>query len=79
MQYVDSNKLVKVRQSGVYESADGVHHFMKAGRSMPQNWKLVEECDSLGERQEVVAADEADEAKAAPDPENKADKAPAKK
>jgi hypothetical protein len=79
VQYIDSDKLVKVRTTGVYESSDGVHHFVKAGRSMPVNWKLTEECDSLVERQEVMAADDADAAKAAPEPENKADKAPEKK
>ena len=81
VKYINSDKLVKVRQNGVYEDAEGVRHFLKVGRVMPANYKLVDQVDSLGERTEVAEAESDTKAdtKADSEPENKAEKAPARK
>ncbi len=70
-----SMALVKVKTTGVYADEDGVHHFFKAGFEMPKGMTLVNAVDHLNERAEVGD----DDSKAAPEPENKADAAPAKK
>ena len=67
--------LVKVKTTGVYTDDDGVHHFFKAGFEMPPRMTLVDAVDHLNERAELGE----DDSKAAPEPENKAEKGPVKK
>jgi hypothetical protein len=53
---VDTNDAAQT--TGIYESPDGSHHFIKAGKPVPEDWKLREATPRLNARPEVVNAQE---------------------
>lgn len=58
---VDNNDAAET--TGIYESPDGAHHYIKAGKPLPKGWKLRDAVARLNNRPEVQEAQDGIEPK----------------